>query len=133
MTLFVLIGTVATFCVSILALQENMEFFYAPDQIVSGEAPFDKRIRAGGMVLENSVVHDNQSLKVRFVVSDLQGSEFTVQYSGLLPALFQEGQGTVISGTLGEDGLFHAETVLAKHDETYIPPELKNLVPAHDS
>lgn len=131
-TLFLVVGVACTLSVAIVALQRNMEFFYLPDQIVNGEVPRDTRIRAGGMVLKDSLIHDEESLSVRFVVSDLKGSEFPVQYSGLLPALFQEGQGTVISGTLGQDGVFHAETVLAKHDENYVPPELEALVHSRD-
>lgn len=124
---FLFLGAVLTITATIFALQENLEFFYLPDQIVNGEAPRDERIRAGGMVLEGSLKFAEEGLSVAFQISDLKGSAFPVHYEGLLPGLFKEGQGTVVTGSLAADGVFMADSVLAKHDEKYIPPELESL------
>lgn len=122
---------------ALLALNENINLFYAPEQIVSGEAPLDTMIRAGGMVQEGSVVRDDQSLKVSFVISDMKDAEVTIEYEGILPDLFREGQGIIARGQLSEQGVFVAEEVLAKHDENYMPPEvadaLKEAHSANDS
>jgi cytochrome c-type biogenesis protein CcmE len=117
----------------LVALNENLNLFYPPDQIVSGEAPTGTRIRAGGMVLNGSVARDPNGLDVSFVLTDYEGSEFEVRYSGILPDLFREGQGILVQGELGDDGLFRAQEVLAKHDETYMPPELAGMKTAPDS
>ena len=85
------------------------------------------RIRAGGMVMDGSVVRGANGLDVSFVLTDYQGSEFEVRYSGILPDLFREGQGVLVQGELASDGVFHAREVLAKHDENYMPPELAGM------
>lgn len=109
---------------ALLALNENVNLFYAPEQIARGEAPVDRMIRAGGMVTEGSVVRDSESLKVRFLISDMKDSEVTIEYDGILPDLFREGQGIVARGKLNQEGVFVAQEVLAKHDENYMPPEV---------
>ncbi len=81
-------------------------------------------IRAGGMVKEGSIERSKTDLKVQFVISDLQESEVTIQYEGVLPDLFREGQGVIARGELNGSGVFMAEEVLAKHDENYMPPEI---------
>lgn len=106
------------------ALNENINLFYPPDQIVAGMAPVDQRIRAGGMVVEGSVFRESGSMAVSFVISDLAGSDVPVTFEGILPNLFGEGQGIVAMGHLGADGVFVASEVLAKHDENYMPAEL---------
>lgn len=126
------VGGATTF--ALLALNENINLFYAPEQIANGEAPLDTTIRAGGMVQEGSVVRDDQSLKVSFVISDMQDSEVMIEYEGILPDLFREGQGIIARGQLNEQGVFVAEEVLAKHDENYMPPEVADaLKEAHSS
>ena len=124
---FITVGAILTLTTTLFALQENLEFFYLPDQIVAGQAPLDERIRAGGMVVEGSIQHDEDKLLVEFQLTDMEGSTFPVRYSGLLPGLFKEGQGTVVTGVLNTNGIFEAEVVLAKHDEQYVPPELESL------
>lgn len=119
-------GGATTF--TMLALNENINLFYSPEQIVAGEAPVGKTIRAGGMVLENSVVRSQTDLKVSFGVGDLRESSFTVNYEGILPDLFREGQGVIARGQLNKDGVFVAEEVLAKHDENYMPPEVADVI-----
>jgi cytochrome c-type biogenesis protein CcmE len=79
------------------------------------------------MVQEGSVQRATDSLKIRFVVTDFS-AVVTVEYEGILPDLFAEGEGVVASGKLGEDGIFYATEVLAKHDETYMPPEVSDAL-----
>ena len=105
------------------ALRQNINLFYDPTQIASGEAPLDARIRAGGMVEEGSVIRDPNSLKVEFRITDFNRS-VPVEYTGILPDLFAEGQGVVAMGRLTPEGRFVADQVLAKHDENYMPPEV---------
>jgi len=109
------------------ALKENINLFYPPADIAAGKAPTGKAIRAGGMVQEGSVQRASDSLVTRFVVTDFSAT-VTVEYEGILPDLFAEGEGVVASGKLGEDGVFYATEVLAKHDETYMPPEVSDAL-----
>ena len=95
--------------------------------MAGGEAPFGVDIRAGGMVAAGSVVHDDTGLGVRFVLTDYQGHDFEVAYTGILPGMFREGEGILVTGQLAEDGTFQAREVLAKHDENYLPPELHDI------
>lgn len=113
---------------SLVAMRENVNFFYSPAQIVAGEAPVDRLLRGGGMVKEGSVVRTQDSLLVTFVISDLKGADVTVRYAGILPDLFREGQGVVAVGRLDDDGILNATEVLAKHDENYMPPEVADVI-----
>lgn len=126
----VAVGASAAVALMLLAANENLNLFYPPAKVVSGEAPVGVGIRAGGMVLEGSVARASDSLAVSFTLTDRQGAEFAVAYTGILPDLFREGQGILVRGQLGADGVFAAEEVLAKHDENYMPPELAPLVEA---
>jgi len=130
---FLVVGTAATAGLVLTALSENINLFYPPDQIVGGAAPTDTRIRAGGMVEDGSVQRNAESLAVRFVLTDHAGSSFPVEYTGILPDLFREGQGILVSGQLREDGVFSAQEVLAKHDENYMPPEIAHLKTAQEA
>ncbi len=123
---FVVAGLAVAVGLLLFALRENINLFYPPDAIVAGKAPVGVTIRAGGMVLDGSLVRGDD-LDVSFVVSDLAGHEVPVRYRGILPDLFREGQGVIATGKLGDDGVFVAEEVLAKHDENYMPPELARL------
>jgi cytochrome c-type biogenesis protein CcmE len=104
------------------AFSENLVYFYTPTEVSQGEAPEDRRFRVGGLVADGSVERADESLKVRFVVTD-RAQDVPVVYDGVLPDLFREGQGIVADGQLNERGIFVADTVLAKHDENYMPPE----------
>jgi cytochrome c-type biogenesis protein CcmE len=104
------------------AFQSNMVFFFSPTQVAAKEAPLERSFRIGGLVEEGSIQRDEKTLTVNFVVTDL-AQKIPVVYTGLLPDLFREGKGVVAQGKLGQDGVFHAEQVLAKHDENYMPPE----------
>ncbi len=114
---------------SLYAINQNINLFFSPTQIIAGEAPVGQRIRAGGMVVDGSIVRDQQTLKVRFGVTDFESS-VTVEYTGILPDLFREGQGIVAMGAMDAAGIFVATEVLAKHDETYMPPEVKAALDA---
>lgn len=121
--LFLLIGLGVAVGLVTYAFRQNINLFYDPSQIAGGEAPLDVRIRAGGMVEEGSVSRDGSSLLVSFKVTDFESS-VPVEYEGILPDLFAEGQGVVAMGRMREDGVFVADQVLAKHDENYMPPEV---------
>jgi cytochrome c-type biogenesis protein CcmE len=107
------------------AFQSNLVFFYSPTEVAEGKAPSDRAFRIGGLVEDGSVKRDPDGLTVRFVVTDTAKS-MPVIYKGILPDLFKEGKGVVAEGKIGADGLFNSTQVLAKHDENYMPPEVKD-------
>ena len=119
----VLGGVVVSVGLALRAFQENLLYFFSPTQVAAGEAPVERTFRLGGMVLDDSVVREEGSLTVEFVVTDFANS-VPVRYTGLLPDLFKEGQGVVTLGRFDDSGQFVAEEVLAKHDENYMPPEV---------
>ena len=104
------------------AFQKNLVFFFSPSQVVAKEAPVGRNFRIGGLVETGTLKRDNDGLTVRFTVSDTVNN-IPVVYKGILPDLFKEGRGCVAQGHVGNDGVFYAESVLAKHDENYMPPE----------
>ena len=108
------------------SLDQNIMFFFTPTEVVSGKAPANKLFRMGGMVVAGSVHRPGDGLTVHFDLTDNE-QNVTVQFAGILPDLFREGQGIIANGKLGESGEFVAEEVLAKHDETYMPPELAGM------
>jgi cytochrome c-type biogenesis protein CcmE len=121
----VLIVVAATLGAALIAymLGQNANYFFTPSQIAAGEAPMGITIRAGGMVVENSVQRAEDSLETRFLVTDGANS-VSVTYSGILPDLFAEGEAAVATGVLGSNLVLQASQVLAKHDENYTPPEV---------
>ena len=104
------------------AFQNNLVFFFSPSQVASKEAPTGRTFRVGGLVENGSLKRENDGLTVRFTVTDTVKS-IPVIYKGILPDLFKEGRGCVAQGNIGSDGVFYADSVLAKHDENYMPPE----------
>jgi cytochrome c-type biogenesis protein CcmE len=104
------------------AFRSNLVFFYTPTQVANHEAPTGTSFRIGGLVEQGSLKRAENSLDAHFFVTDT-AKHMEVVYSGILPDLFKEGKGVVAQGKLGEDGIFRADTVLAKHDENYMPPE----------
>lgn len=104
------------------ALDANVMFFYSPSQVHAGEAPKGSAFRVGGLVEVGSMLRSQNGLEVQFRITD-EVQRVPVQYRGLLPDLFREGKGVVVSGKLQDSGLFEATEVLAKHDENYMPPE----------
>jgi len=125
--LAILAGVGAAAALALSALQQNINLFYTPTQIATGEAPKGARIRAGGLVEQGSVQRDADSLAVSFSVTDGARS-VTVRYQGILPDLFREGQGIVALGRVSADGILQADEVLAKHDENYMPPEVSQAL-----
>ena len=121
--LFMLGGIGLAVALALSALQENINLFYTPQQIAAGEAPKNRTIRAGGMVVEGSVKREGDGLTVQFKVSD-GAAEVEIFYEGILPDLFRENQGIVALGKINDKGVFVASEVLAKHDENYMPPEV---------
>ena len=109
------------------AFQSNLVFFFSPTQVVAGEAPKGKSFRIGGMVRDGSIKREADGVTLRFVMTDTE-KDMIVAYKGILPDLFKEGKGAVAQGKLGEDGVFIASEVLAKHDENYMPPEAAKAV-----
>jgi cytochrome c-type biogenesis protein CcmE len=105
------------------AFNQNLMFFYSPSEVRAGTAPSDHVFRLGGLVTDGSVKRLPNGLTVQFDVTDLQKT-VSVQYTGILPDLFREGQGIVAHGRMRDDGVFVADEVLAKHDEKYMPPEV---------
>lgn len=125
--LFMVLGLVSLAAIAVgltlYALRANINLFFSPVQIAAGDAPFERQIRAGGMVREGSVSRDPESLDVEFTVTDYV-DDVRVSYSGILPDLFREGQGVVVVGELQRDGHLRADQVMARHDENYMPPEV---------
>ena len=121
--LAILAGVGVAVTLALSALQENINLFYTPTQIAAGEAPEGTLIRAGGLVENGSVSRSKDSLTVAFRVTD-NNETVTIQYQGILPDLFREGQGIVALGRVNADGVLVADEVLAKHDENYMPPEV---------
>ena len=114
--------SIATFF-GLRAFNDNLMYFFSATDVVEGKAPKDHLFRLGGMVVKGSVVRQPSGLTVRFVLTDM-AKEVTVEYTGILPDLFREGQGIVANGKLDANGIFIAQEVLAKHDENYMPPEV---------
>jgi cytochrome c-type biogenesis protein CcmE len=120
-----LLGGAAAFVLK--AFQQNLVFFFTPTQVAANEAPKGKAFRIGGMVEEGSLKRGADGLTVQFKVTDT-AKTIPVTYTGILPDLFKEGKGVVAQGRLGEDGVFRATEVLAKHDENYMPPEAAHAI-----
>lgn len=117
---------IATYLIA-SAFRNNLVFFFSPTQVAAKEAPVNRTFRIGGLVEEGTLQRDNDGLTVRFTVTDTAAS-IPVVYKGILPDLFKEGRGCVAQGRLGDDGIFRAEEVLAKHDENYMPPEAGDAI-----
>ncbi len=112
------------------AFKENMMFYVEISDVVEGKVPDNRTFRVGGLVVPNSVVRESGEMEVKFTVTDTKNS-LDIYYSGILPDLFREGQGVIAHGTLNADGRFEADTVLAKHDENYMPPEVADSLAKH--
>jgi cytochrome c-type biogenesis protein CcmE len=129
--LMVVLGVMAglgiAVALALTALRDNINLFYTPEEIVSGDAPVGRKMRVGGLVVEDSVERNSETLEVTFDITDGDGT-FTVHYQGILPDLFREGQGVVANGTLVSREEFEAKEVLAKHDEEYTPPEVQEAL-----
>jgi cytochrome c-type biogenesis protein CcmE len=116
-------GVALAATLAFIAIGENMLYFFSPTQVKNGEAPRERTLRVGGLVVPGSISRERGSLTVQFDLTDNRES-LTVRYTGILPDLFREGQGIVATGALEPSGAFIADEVLAKHDEKYMPPEV---------
>lgn len=119
----IVFGVAVATVLGLTAFEENLLYFYSPTQVKAGEAPSTHSFRVGGLVVDGSVKRAPDSLKIEFDVTDNTES-MTIEYTGILPDLFREGQGIVAMGSMQADGKFVAQEVLAKHDENYMPPEV---------
>ena len=122
-----LLGVVIAASLIIYGLSKNMVYFYTPSQVINNEAPINKSIRVGGMVVPGSIIKSKSSLNVIFQINDLKNT-ISISYDGLLPDLFGENQGVVVTGSLDSKSNFVANEVLAKHDENYMPPEVADMM-----
>ena len=108
------------------SLEENVVYFFSPTEIYNkSDISLNKKIRVGGLVKEKSVKHKENI--INFTITDLK-NEIVVSYTGLVPNLFSEGKGVVVEGKLKDKKYFIAETILAKHDENYMPPEVSEIL-----
>lgn len=127
--LFIAAGLSVAVGLTLFALRQNINMFYTPTQVAAGEVASGVQFRIGGMVKAGTIQEDQGSLRVSFVTTDYS-SDVPVQYEGILPDLFREGQGVVAEGQIDSAGVFHASKVLAKHDENYMSPEVKAALDA---
>jgi len=125
----IVLGVGAATAVAVTALNDNMLYFVSPTDVHAAAAPEERRIRLGGLVAADSVQRDPDSLLVRFTVTDGR-HDVPVSFEGILPDLFREGQGVIAHGHLDASGHFKADEVLARHDETYMPPEVMKSLEA---
>ena len=128
---FVLLALVTVGAASALiskAMDGNLNYLYAPEQVLKGEVPAGTVFRLGGLVKKGSLKRSDTELEARFIVTDNRGNEITVVTNKILPDLFQEEKSQVSRGQMNDEGLFIAEEVLAKHDSEYMPEELKDVL-----
>ena len=119
----IVFGVAIATVLGLTAFEENLLYFYSPTQVKAGEAPTTHSFRVGGLVVDGSVRRAPDSLTIEFDVTD-NAESMTIEYTGILPDLFREGQGIVAMGSFQAGGKFVAQEVLAKHDENYMPPEV---------
>jgi cytochrome c-type biogenesis protein CcmE len=124
-----IVAVLAAVLLAMWGLRSRASFFYTPADIVAGKAHDGQALRIGGMVEGGSIRHLPDGVTIRFVLTDGQ-AQTPVVYRGIVPDLFREGSGAVAEGRM-ERGTFVADTILAKHDERYMPPELGNLAAEH--
>jgi cytochrome c-type biogenesis protein CcmE len=124
-----LLAVLVAVLLAMWGLRDRASYFFTPADIAAGKASEGQPMRLGGMVQQGSVKHDPDGVTVRFVVTDGKATT-PVSFRGIVPDLFREGSGAVAEGRL-ERGTFVADTILAKHDERYMPPELGNLAAEH--
>lgn len=132
--LVIIIGLGSMTGLVLYALKQNIDLFYTPSQLVEGlgedkiKPEIGQRLRIGGLVMPGTVKRNMEDLKVSFVLSDDKGGLVTLEYEGILPDLFREGQGIVAQGVLKSANVIAASEVLAKHDEEYMPPEVAEAI-----
>lgn len=122
-----LVAIVAAGLLAAWALRNQANYFYLPDQMMADPPAVGQAVRLGGMVAEGSIQTLPDGVTVAFVVTDQADARVPVRFSGILPDLFVENSGVVAEGSLGPDGVFVADNLLAKHDENYVPRELQEM------
>ncbi len=128
---FVLIALLSVGAASALitkAMKGNLNYLYTPEEVLAGKVPKDQVFRLGGLVKKGSLKRSDSKMEARFIVRDNRNHEITVVTDKILPDLFQEGKSQISRGKMGEDGMFYAIEVLAKHDSEYMPKELKDTL-----
>ena len=125
-----LLGVAIAAGLTFRAFDENMMFFVEISDVLAGEHPQERNFRIGGLVVEDSIHREEGSLAMTFRVTDMR-CEVGVEYEGVLPDLFREGQGVVAHGRMGSEGVFIADKILAKHDENYMAPEVAESLAQH--
>ncbi len=125
--LLILAGVSIASTIAFYSLQENLLYFQSPSEVAEQSMPTGRQFRLGGLVKPGTVVRTGDGLTTQFVITD-GPAELEVQYVGILPDLFREGQGVIARGALNERGTFDATEVLAKHDENYMPPEVADAL-----
>ncbi len=125
--LMIALGVAVAVAIFLTAFKENIMFFKSPTEVAAKDYPINRNFRLGGMVKEGSMQRIPNSLKVQFVITDF-AEDVKVEFEGILPDLFREGQGVVTIGKMTTQELFTAEDVLAKHDENYMPPEVNDAL-----
>ena len=129
LVVFALVALIAAAVIATWALRNQASYFYVPSQVVKDPPAPGRAVRLGGMVEANSIVTQPDGVTIEFVVGD-GDARVPVRYSGIVPDLFVEGSGVVAEGRLQANGTFNADTLLAKHDENYVPRELEAMTAA---
>lgn len=124
------VGVAVAAGLTLRAFEENMMFFIEISDVIAGEYPSERNFRIGGLVVADSIDRQEGSLDLSFRVTDTR-CELDVSYSGVLPDLFREGQGVVAHGRMGENDIFIADKIMAKHDENYMAPEVAESLGKH--
>ena len=113
--------------IALFALQDNVSFFYSPTMLAEEKITFDRPFRLGGLVVAGSLIENTDQGHYQFTLEDGRHTADVI-YSGALPSLFRDGQGIIAEGQLNDQGTFVARRILAKHDENYMPPEIKKTI-----
>ncbi len=121
--LFLVLGVGLAIGIATFAFKRNITLYLSPTEVALGKAPENRSFRIGGLVVNNSLVRIEDSLDLSFTLTD-NAENINIEFSGILPDLFREGQGIIAMGKLNPQGIFVAEEVLAKHDEKYMPREV---------
>lgn len=122
-----LVAIIAAGLLAAWALRTQADYFYLPNEMMDEPPEVGRAVRLGGMVAEGSIERLPDGVTVAFVVTDQADARVPVRYAGILPDLFVENSGVVAEGSLGADGVFVADNLLAKHDENYVPRELQEM------
>jgi len=127
LALIAVVALIGAGLIAASALREEASYFYTPTTLAAADVEPGKAIRLGGMVQKGSIVRGGDGISITFFIVQDQESSQKVAYRGITPDLFVEGSGVVADGRLRPDGVFVAESLLAKHDENYVPKELADI------